>query len=152
MGWGKWVRNQPRSHVQGWFSSVSFLKPAALWLSGQDQALLHLTLVAVDLGNCNLQDRFLPNHPWKPPWGIKNTPNAAARGMHSPLCKPLHSSEGSAAPILPWARRTRELRVRGCWCEDKDRHRRYRGVGAARVSRYAAVAAEACLIAAPQQR
>lgn len=109
LGWAKWVRNQPRYHVQGCFSSVSFLKPVSLWLAGQDQALLHLTFVAVHLGNCNLQDRFLPNDPRKNPWGIRNTPTQKPKACGAPLCKPLHGSEGSAAPVLPRARGTREL-------------------------------------------
>lgn len=58
---------------------VSFLKPVPLWLSGQDQALLHLTFVAVDLGNCNLQDRFLPNHPQKPPGELKTPPRSSLK-------------------------------------------------------------------------
>lgn len=87
LGWAKWVRNQPWSHFQGCFSSASFLELVALWLSGQDQALLHL-FVAVDRGNCNLQDRFLPNCPQKSPWGIKNTPTQQAKTCTAPCASP----------------------------------------------------------------
>lgn len=112
LGWAKRVRNQPRSHVQDCFSCL--LPQAGGWLAVWAGSGLFTSFVAVDPGNCNLQDRFLPNHPRKKTLGNEKHPHVAARSTQSPpLRKPSRSSEGSAAPVLPRARRTRALGVRG---------------------------------------
>lgn len=41
--------------------------------------------VAVDLGNCNLQDRFLPNYPRKNLWGIKSIPTQQPEAFTAPV-------------------------------------------------------------------
>lgn len=98
LGWAKRVRNQPRSHVQGCFSSVSFLKPVAVRAGSG----LFTSFVAVDPGNCNLQDRFLPNHPRKKILGNEKHPHVAARSTHSPPCaSPRAARRGQQHPSCP---------------------------------------------------
>lgn len=123
-GMGKWVRNQSQPQVLSCFFSVSFLKPLRAGLSPFTS---HSK--AVDLGNYNLQDEFLLNHPQKTPWRIKHTPQqpksllAVLGGVSSTLLEQEQKSLSTGE--LP---------------RDKDRDRRHRGVGAAQLSSAVVVA------------
>lgn len=137
----KWVRNQPQLQVLSCFFSVSFLKPVR---AGSGPFTSHF--MDVDLGNCNLQDEFLPSPPQKTPWGIKHTPTPA-QSTHSPPCcawrhqqhPPGGGTKNLGAEELP---------------RDKERDRRHRGVGAAQVSLLLLCCGggRVCSIAAPRQR
>jgi len=78
-----WSRKNGLEISPGPMRRVVFLCPSSSrWLSGQNQAL---TFVAVELGNCNLQDRFLPKRPRNTPWGIKTSPMPQPEGAQPPV-------------------------------------------------------------------